>query len=125
MNRKVYIASPYTLGDAAQNVRRQIDVANDLMNRGHVPFTPLLSHFHHLVHWRPHEDWIKYDLAWIESCDILVRLPGESKGADMEVEHATKMGIPTLWVDSDWATGELVDDFIEKMNEARLANESI
>jgi hypothetical protein len=49
---KVYIASPYTLGDVAVNVKRQLDCADELMNAGFAPFAPLYSHFQHMVQQR-------------------------------------------------------------------------
>jgi hypothetical protein len=77
---KVYIASPYTKGDIAVNVKRQIDTADELISKGFAPFAPLYSHFQHLVHPRAYQDWIKLDLEWIKACDVLLRLPGESLG---------------------------------------------
>jgi len=80
--KRVYIASPYSIGDQAVNVRRQIDCAEELMNLDFVPYAPLLSHFQHLVHPRPIEDWYKFDNVWVRTCHYLLRLPGKSKGAD-------------------------------------------
>ena len=94
---KVYIASPYTLGDVAKNVKLQLDTVDLLMNSGFVPFTPLYSHFQHMSHPRPYEDWLTIDFEWIKSCDCLLRLDGESNGADKEVEYATKLGIPVFY----------------------------
>ena len=34
------------------------------------------------------------DLRLVERCDVLVRLPGDSAGADREVAHARRRGIP-------------------------------
>ena len=89
---KVYIASPYTIGDTAVNVRRQIDAANELMDMGLLPFAPLMSHFHHLVHPRTYEQWMSWDLGWLASCDCVLRLGGESIGADIEVKEAIRLG---------------------------------
>lgn len=94
MKTKVYIASPYTIGDVPLNVRAQIDAANELMDLGFVPFVPLYSHFQHMIHPRKYEDWIELDLEWLPACDCLLRLPGESKGADMEFDFAKKLDIP-------------------------------
>lgn len=94
---KVYIASPYSKGDVAINVRRQIDAADELMNNGFAPFWPVHSHFHHLVHPRPYQDWIDVDLTWIDVCDCLLRLDGESPGADGEVARANELGIPVFY----------------------------
>ena len=91
---KVYIASPYTIGDVAMNVKLQIDTANELMDLGLAPFVPLLSHFQHLVHPRVYDDWIKLDLEWITVCDYVLRIGGISEGADKEVKFAEKRGIP-------------------------------
>jgi hypothetical protein len=42
------------------------------------------------------EDWMGLDLAWVEAADALIRLPGESVGADQEVALARKLGIPVF-----------------------------
>ena len=95
--KTVYIASPYTLGDVAVNVRRQIDAASDLLACGLIPFTPLLSHFIHLVHPHSYDEWLEYDLQWLSRCDCMLRLSGESKGADIEEAYAQKLGIPVYY----------------------------
>lgn len=97
---KVYIASPYTIGDVAVNVRTQLEMANVLMNYGFAPFAPLYSHFQHMAFPRPYTDWIKIDLEWVKVCDAVLRLEGESKGADGEVKFAQENNIPvfyTVW----------------------------
>lgn len=96
MRKKVYIASPYTIGDVAANVGAQIHAANALINLGFAPFAPLLSHFQHLVHPQPYDVWMELDLLWLKQCDYVLRLPGESKGADMEVECAKENNIPVF-----------------------------
>lgn len=94
---KIFISSPYTKGDQGENVRVQLDAANEIMNLGHFPFVPLLSHFQHIVHPRPYGDWLANDMAWLECCDLLLRLPGESLGADVEVERAKQLGIEVIY----------------------------
>lgn len=94
---KVYIASPYTIGDTELNVRTQIDVADKLMNVGFAPFVPLFSHFQQLIHPRPYQDWMDIDLEWVSNCDCVLRLKGESRGADEEVKHAQVLGIPVFF----------------------------
>jgi hypothetical protein len=95
--RTVYIASPYSIGDAAVNVRVQIDAANELMDKGFIPYAPLMSHFHHFVHPRSHAEWMRIDLVWVSMCDCLLRLPGESDGADREVRYAESLGKPVFY----------------------------
>lgn len=90
--KRVYIASPYTKGDVGMNVRVQMDAFASLMNKGFIPFAPLLLHFQHIVHPMSYEDCMEWDLAWLEACDCVLRLGGESKGADMEVERARELG---------------------------------
>ena len=93
---KVYIASPYSLGDVAVNVRDQIITANTLMTLGYVPFVPLLSHFRHMMFPRNYVEWLNYAMEWIPVCDCMLRLPGKSKGADEEVALAVKLNIPVF-----------------------------
>lgn len=101
--KRVYIASPYSIGDQATNVRRQMDCANELMNLGFVPYAPLYSHFQHMMHPRPIEDWYKFDNEWVRACHYLLRLSGESKGADDEEALARELGIPVFY-----SIGELI-----------------
>lgn len=94
--KKIYIASPYTVGDVAINVRRQLEAAGLLIGLGHAPFAPLLSHFQHMFSPQPYEKWIEIDLVWLRSCDAVLRLPGVSKGADIEVMEAIRLGLPVF-----------------------------
>lgn len=98
---KVYIASPYTLGDVAVNVKVQLDAVDELMNLGFAPYAPLYSHFQHMAHPRPYTDWVEIDFVWVEVCDCLLRLPGESKGADDEVKLALELGKPVFYTIKD------------------------
>lgn len=97
MKTKVYIASPYTKGDVAVNVKRQLDMADELMTLGYCPFAPLYSHFQHMAHPRPYTDWIAIDLEWVPACDVVLRLDGDSSGADGEVAFAKARGIPVVY----------------------------
>jgi hypothetical protein len=92
----VYIASPYTIGNQAENVRRQIDAADKLMSRGYCPEVPLLSHFQHMVYPRSYGDWMAIDMEKLRRSDVLLRLSGESVGADIEVREAERLGKPVV-----------------------------
>lgn len=94
---RVYIASPYTLGDVSMNVKVQHDAQEELMNLGYMPIMPLLSHYQHIVHPRHYEDWFRLDLEMIKGVDAVLRLPGESSGADREEEFAKERGIPVFY----------------------------
>lgn len=93
--KRVYIAGPYT-GDEAANVRAAIEAAEFVRNAGHVPFVPHLMHFWGLQHPRPYGDWLAQCLVWLACCEAVLRLPGHSAGADVEVATAAKLGIPVF-----------------------------
>lgn len=93
----VYIASPYSNGDKEANVRRQIDVANELLDRGYIPIVPLLSHYWHMQTQQHYLVWMLIDLVLIvKAADYVLRLDGESDGADLEVFVASMRGIPIV-----------------------------
>lgn len=94
---KVYIASPYTLGDVALNVKLQMDTYDTLMTEGFAPYAPLYSHFQHMAHPRPYQDWINIDFVWVKACDCVLRLGGKSSGADDEVKLAEKLNLPVFY----------------------------
>jgi len=95
---RVYIAGPITLGNQAENVRRAVKLADELMFRGHAPFVPHLSWFwEYLTGKRDPETWLRLDFAWLECCDALIRLPGVSEGADREEVAARALGIPVFY----------------------------
>lgn len=93
----VYIASPYTLGDVAVNVKRQHDAFHEILAAGFYPYMPLFAHYQHLIHPEEYEKWMEWDMIWISRCNCLLRLEGESKGADREVAHAEEIGIPVFY----------------------------
>lgn len=43
-----------------------------------------------------HADWLTVDFEFIRRCDAVLRLPGESVGADAETAHASELGIPVF-----------------------------
>ena len=97
LGRVVYIASPYTKGDVAENVRRSILFAEQLRDFGYLPYCPLWTHFWHFLSPHPYEYWTKMDLEWLHKCDCLVRIGGESYGADNEVRYMHDLGKPVYY----------------------------
>lgn len=97
--RRVYVCGPYTLGDVADNVRVAIETAHILMNAGCAPYVPHLTHFWHIHRPRQYEEWIALDLEWLRLCDVVVRIPGQSRGADLECAEAARLGIPVKSLD--------------------------
>lgn len=92
MRPRVYISGPMT-GDGtpeamAQNVAEGVRVAKLLIRAGFSVFCPHLSGLMPGHEEIPHEVWIDNDLPWVQVADAVLRLPGESQGADAEVDYA-------------------------------------
>lgn len=109
MNKPIiYIASPYTSGDPAINVRFQCRIFDQLLSEGRVwPVAPLWTHFQHTLFPRPYKDWLQYDKAFLHLYDGCLRLNVEeptlnyieknSSGADNEVDAFKLMGKPVFY----------------------------
>ena len=90
----VYVAGPYTLPDPVDNTNKTIKIADILVQHGFFPIIPHLTLLWHLVTPRPPQFWYDYTMGLMGRCDIILRLPGYSKGGDLEVEQATEQGQP-------------------------------
>ena len=95
--KKIYIASPYTKGDKEKNVMVQIKAYWQLFERGFLPIAPLLAHYVHIHYSLDYEQCMKIDFEWIKLSAAILRLPGESSGADREVEFANELNIPVFY----------------------------
>jgi len=114
---RVYICGPISRGNLAENINQATEAFAKLAKAGFAPFCP---------HWSvysaepatphpsdkvdrvytvgsaagypglEHSDWIGIDLPWVAVSQAVLRLPGESKGADLEVECAMSYGIPVF-----------------------------
>ena len=104
MKTFVYVAGPYTKPDPDTNIRIAVLAADELRRMGFIPFVPHLTHYWHLVTPDDYEAWLAYDFQWITRCDALLRLPGDSPGADREIGFATAHEIPVFY-----STDELVE----------------
>lgn len=96
MIARIYVAGPYTKGDVAVNVRKAYEAADRLADLGFAPFVPHATHFWHMLFPRPYEFWLDLDNQFLPCCAAVLRLPGESSGADKEVALARKLGIPVF-----------------------------
>lgn len=92
--RRCYIAGPYTAGDVCENVSRAMLAWHALQDAGFAPFCPHLFHFLHMVRQKEYGVWTAQDIAWLDCCEFLVRLSGDSSGADTECALARDIGIP-------------------------------
>jgi len=103
----ILIAGPYRSGTGddpglmARNLRRLEDAAWPLFRAGHLPVIgewvalPVLRAAGGTLN-DPLAEMIMYPTArrLIERCDAILRLPGESRGADLDVAQARERGIP-------------------------------
>ena len=95
MTTLVYVAGPMTK-DPTGGLRAACFAGDQLLRAGLTPILPQLSWQWDFISPKTWEEWIAYDLPLLSRCDVLLRLPGESKGADMEVEEAKRLGIPVF-----------------------------
>lgn len=104
----IYIAGPYTADereDIDSNVNRAIDVGIEIFNKGHFPYVP---HLTDMVDKRAKEvglelswaDFMAWDAPWLKVCDALMFV-GESKGANIELEEAKKLGKTIFFCSED------------------------
>lgn len=103
----VYIAGPYSGPPGPEeNTRRALVAAEQFRRLGHLVFCP-----HSMFgewdrqHPGPWQQWIDQCLGWIRGggFHVLVRLPGDSPGADLEETLARDLGIDVLSFDPSWA----------------------
>lgn len=95
----VYVAGPYS-SDPPHNTRRAIAVGTRLIQEGVVaPIIPHLTMLWDMLTPMPYDEWLAYDRDVLVRCDAVLRLPGESSGADTEVALADELGIPVFYFD--------------------------
>ena len=98
MRKRVYISGPITGGDRNWN-QYQANIAHKAMLKaGFAVLNPMPTGVLPFA-WDgsvEHHEWLESDFAWVAVSDFVVRLPGESKGGDMEVAFARERGIPVL-----------------------------
>lgn len=114
MKGRVYVASPMSL-QPIEGPRAAALAGDKIVAHGWAAYLPQLDRlWAYMTGEKPYETWLAHDFAWIEVCDALVRCPGESKGADREVEFAKTQCIPIfLGVESFLAAKDLHDPEVE------------
>lgn len=104
----ILIAGPYrsgTNGDPAaiaRNLERLEDAAAPIYRRGHVPMIGEWVALPVLRGVTPAEEAaedVMYETAsrLLQHCDAVLRLPGDSAGADSDVRIATERGLPVYY----------------------------
>lgn len=74
-----------------------IMAGRELIKAGFQPFIPHLSHYVDSDNILGVETWLEMDLVWISLCHAVLRLSGDSKGADAEVAFAQENNIPVYY----------------------------
>jgi len=100
---RVYVAGPYQ-SDPTRNTRAAVLAAVELVEYGFLPFVPHLNMVWDLISPAPADFYLRMDFDWLKVCDAVLRLPGDSPGADAEVKHAQERGIPVFY-----SVGDLMD----------------
>lgn len=129
----VYIAGPISHGDLCDNINRATDAFNRLAIAGLAPLCPQWSCFSTGAFVSPtsgkvyakadiagsglaHSCWIEIDLVFVERSDAVLRLSGQSAGADCEVEHARNCGVPVFTSVEEviaWASRPIEEGFTD------------
>lgn len=96
MKPLVYLAGPYSADPVANT--RAATVAGQALWRtaGVAVVVPHWSLIGDAMAPMSREDWYRWDLDQLEHCDAVYRIPGESLGADREVERAGELGLPVF-----------------------------
>jgi hypothetical protein len=108
----IYVSGPYTKGDTVIHVRNAIEAGMRLRESGFVPIIPHLFHFAHLIDPQDYRYWMDWDMELLARCDAIIRLPGESSGADEEVAWMEEHGRLVYICRNDLGVIEGVDQFL-------------
>lgn len=112
--KRIYISGPIRKGDLAANIQQADAAMLALIKAGFAPLNPMLTCFAGSAErgdygdvegeaqvkanggFRDlsHDDWILADLPWVAVSEAVLRLEGESIGADLECEYAERLRIP-------------------------------
>src|SRR3990167_3022701 len=105
MRPVVYIATPISRGNLDHNIGQANEAMLILMRRGISPINPVGSCFVGYPELKEpavlscglsHQEWIDMDLELVARSVGVLRLPGDSLGADKETAHARSLGIPVF-----------------------------
>lgn len=96
---RIYVAGPYTATEVAEvesNVQKAIDAGEALAQCGYAALVPHLNRYWDLRHPHSYSHWMDWCLSWLAVADAVLRIPGNSPGAEREVDYAEKHNIPVF-----------------------------
>ena len=98
MRKRIYVAGPLS-SDPLVNTAYAIKAGQELIEAGFAPYVPHLTQYWEALYYpgvNSWETWLEIDLPWVSKADAVLRLPGESPGADREVALAYGLDIPVF-----------------------------
>ena len=114
MRFKIYLSGPITEGNQRRNYQQAVDAQIAVMSLGHSVLNPMLTmQLPDSFSWSV---WMECCLPWVASSDIILRLPGYSRGAELECRHARTHGITIC---------SSIADLIDTISRHQKAAESI
>lgn len=113
----VYISGPITKGDKNHNLYQAMVAHKQLLEAGFSVINPMPSMIYPFNHEIEHLAWLENDLPHVAAAHAVLRLPGESLGAEMECQWAEEKGVPIYYVsppsyDVEEAVCQMVKDLL-------------
>ena len=111
---RIYVAGPYSaktkadhiltahtvIQEVARNVDKAIEIGLSLIEKGHYPFIPHLSHYIHTNHFckKDYGYWYyEFDNTFLYNWAEALYYISSSGGADAELELAKKLGLQVFY----------------------------
>jgi nucleoside 2-deoxyribosyltransferase len=111
----IYVSGPLTTGHTPTNIRNALETAYMLMTSGYSVIVPhekaLLME---ALYPMSYVEWLRYDFKCLLACDAVYRMPGASRGADLEVRFAKARGIPVFTTLAELAQKMPIDQYRRK-----------
>jgi hypothetical protein len=92
----VYVAGPITKGPLLDHVRAAFEAGSALIDAGFSVVLPHALCLFELAHPKDYATMMAVARPLVDGADALLRIPGESSGADREVEWAMLSGVPVF-----------------------------
>lgn len=92
---RIYVCSQYgarygyDMLTLEANVRRAMQIGQDIIALGHIPFVPHLYHYVDLLHGKKflsEEHWLEICCEWVLQCNSILVSPGWEKSHGMTTE---------------------------------------
>lgn len=114
----VFIAAPYSEPYTIHNMNRAMHWFDVLMESPVVtPHCPHWTGTQDLVRPQPYEKWLAHDKQVVRRSDAMLRLTGDSAGADGEVALMERLERPVFYEESFEELFEWAVDWIKKEND--------